>query len=321
MEYIEACVISLLNLEYPRKEIVFVDDASTDGTRGVLRKFGVKVVEMKAKGGPAKARNAGTLNSEGEVLAFVDGDCIVPPNWLHNITKHYTPSVGAVGGPNYTPRDQVSFGKWVGYLPGIYGSLCEEYLGGDLVHIRGCNSSYLARAFWDVGGFDEMYTGGGGEEEDLTFRMLNKGYRVVYDDNAYLWHWRRKGPLDFIKQHYNYGWWGGFLRLRNGHKYAFTLRLLRSISIYSMAMGLLLHSIPLVLLVLPFLVLMTVKSLRECIEGARVHDLPPQWIPLLFLLDLTRVSAYSTGFLVGLFSIAPSWKRKRKILSQGARNP
>ncbi|MEE9594332.1 MAG: glycosyltransferase [Candidatus Hydrothermarchaeales archaeon] len=318
-EYIEACVLSLINLDYPQKEIIVVDDASTDGTFELVRKLNVKLTGLKVQGGPAKARNVGALISEGEILAFVDGDCIVPSDWLKKIVKLYGQSVGAAGGPNYTPKDQVSFGRWVGYLPGVSGSLREDYCGGRVVHIRGCNSSYLAKAFWEVGGFDEAYTGGGGEEEDLTFRILNTGYRVVYSENAYLWHWRRKTLLDFLKQHYNYGRWGVFLRLRNGHIYSYAWRLLRSLSIYSIVIGLLLDNPLLISLPLPVLVSIIIKTLKESRKGVKLFGLSSRWISLLFFLDLSRNCAYYTGFLVGHISVIPLLRQKRKIIRDEAR--
>lgn len=75
--FIDHAVTSALEQDFPanEREIVVVDDGSTDGTREILRKFepAVRVIR-KENGGQASAFNAGIPECRGEIIAFLDGD-------------------------------------------------------------------------------------------------------------------------------------------------------------------------------------------------------------------------------------------------------
>lgn len=75
--FIEEAVVSVLEQDFPAEErdIVVVDDGSTDGTPEILRKFEPRVrIVRKENGGQASAFNAGIPECRGEVVAFLDGD-------------------------------------------------------------------------------------------------------------------------------------------------------------------------------------------------------------------------------------------------------
>src|SRR5258708_407864 len=76
-KYIEQALVSVLEQGFsaPELEIVVVDDGSTDGTPGIVGKFGPRAKHVRKKnGGPASACNAGFAGSRGELVALLDGD-------------------------------------------------------------------------------------------------------------------------------------------------------------------------------------------------------------------------------------------------------
>lgn len=75
--YIEECIQSILKNKYEPKELILINDGSTDGTQLVLNKFKnnlyVKVLEQKNSGVSA-CRNRGLQEAKGEFILFVDSD-------------------------------------------------------------------------------------------------------------------------------------------------------------------------------------------------------------------------------------------------------
>jgi len=105
---VEACIQSLLALDYEedQRELIFVDNASTDKTTEILRCYGNKIrVAVEAKRGPAAARNHGLRQARHEIVAMTDADCTVERNWLRQLLKPLSdPAVGLVGGAVLSKR-------------------------------------------------------------------------------------------------------------------------------------------------------------------------------------------------------------------------
>lgn len=88
--YLEECVASVYRQEYEPKEVILVDDGSTDGSARLCdrlaEEYGLKVIH-KENGGGASARNAGIREATGKYIVFLDSDdmWIGGPQVLENI--------------------------------------------------------------------------------------------------------------------------------------------------------------------------------------------------------------------------------------------
>jgi glycosyltransferase involved in cell wall biosynthesis len=84
-------------------EVVVIDNASEDFTKKVVISFGnqlkIKYIYEPIRGIPY-ARNAGVRNSSGDIIAFIDDDCIADKDWLKNLEIPFIkdPNIGVVGG-------------------------------------------------------------------------------------------------------------------------------------------------------------------------------------------------------------------------------
>lgn len=82
-KYIEACLQSILQQDYPNLEVIVVDDGSTDQTAARVSGFGSSVVYVRQNNsGSAVARNLGVKMARGEFIAFNDGDDLWAPHRL-----------------------------------------------------------------------------------------------------------------------------------------------------------------------------------------------------------------------------------------------
>ena len=77
-EYLQECMESVLTQDYPKLEIILVDDGSPDACPGMCDAYSssdsrIRVIHQK-NGGLGKARNAGMEVANGEYLFFLDSD-------------------------------------------------------------------------------------------------------------------------------------------------------------------------------------------------------------------------------------------------------
>ena len=100
--FIEQAIVSVLEQDFPaaEREIIVVDDGSTDRTPEIVKKFEPRVrLLRKENGGQASAFNKGIPECKGEIIAFLDGDDWWASNKLMQVAQAMTaePSVGIVG--------------------------------------------------------------------------------------------------------------------------------------------------------------------------------------------------------------------------------
>lgn len=84
---IERCLAAACAVDYPRREVVVVDDGSRDRSADIARRFPVRLEVLPEPGGAGRARNRGAELATGEWLFFTDSDCVVPPDILQRAAR------------------------------------------------------------------------------------------------------------------------------------------------------------------------------------------------------------------------------------------
>ena len=90
-KYLDRCINSLVSCYYPEKELIFVNDGSTDRTFEILETASVnhtciKIIH-KHNDGVSSARNAGLAVATGEYVMFPDPDDYVSPDYISSPTR------------------------------------------------------------------------------------------------------------------------------------------------------------------------------------------------------------------------------------------
>lgn len=194
-----ACLENLVNCRFPEDqyEIIVVDNNSTDTTPAIAAQFRVKYL-LETQRGQSSARNFGARNAQGEILGFVDADCLVDAEWPQQVIQSFrSDACAAIVGA----RQPVYF-NFAGRLQSLeYQYYWEKNLNQSrgLNKICGSNCAIRKSVFFQTGGFDPQLLVF--EDIELGFRLAAHGWKIGYNP-------------DLIVQHiYRDELWGRYLKM------------------------------------------------------------------------------------------------------------
>ncbi len=181
------CIERVLAQPYPHKEIIVVDSSSSNKSEAVVAQF-PDVINVRIRGqrnNRPQAKNKGMTYASGDIIAFIDDDSMVYPNWLETVLEiHRDDTIGAAGGRVVRApepyRDELSGPPRMTVTRS--GRVIWE--GAELVstervdvdHLISCNISFRRDALEQVGGFDPNYTLTSlREETDICIRVKKAG--------------------------------------------------------------------------------------------------------------------------------------------------
>ncbi|MDX1813470.1 MAG: glycosyltransferase family 2 protein, partial [Candidatus Bathyarchaeia archaeon] len=179
---------ALMNLDYPvgKKEVIVVNDASTDGTGEICIGYAashpeVKVVERARSTTKAGALNFGLRFACGEIVATFDGDSVPEPDVLLKAVAYFAdPGVGAVQGRICSINaGQNMLTRFVSHECSVQYEL---YLQGkdalDLFVGLAGTCQFIRKADLDaVGGWNENSLG---EDSELSVKLIEQGKVIRY---------------------------------------------------------------------------------------------------------------------------------------------
>jgi len=195
-KYIKKVLDGISNQDYDNFELVVVDNGSTDNTVELLKQNKVAYF-VKKDLNISGLRNFGAVNTTGEILVFLDGDCVPVSNWLSTIVKLYDLNTGGVlGGPVGIPKNN-TWVERVWYLTKPKGMSNVKYVGS-------ANFIISRLIFNEIGGFNEKIQTG--EDYELCRRVALKGYPIISNSKIKVIHYREvKTIVGRIKKEIWYG--------------------------------------------------------------------------------------------------------------------
>jgi glycosyltransferase involved in cell wall biosynthesis len=171
-------------------ELIVVDDGSSDGTRALLERRGVRSLRLDPARGLNPARNAGIDVAASDLVAFTDDDVRAPTGWLRALVEgaRRHPGAEALGGP-IRPRFEGRTPRGCGREDPPLTTLDLGPRDKPAQMVWGANLAVRRSAVERVGRFDETIHGGGDEQEWLE-RLQEAGGEVMYIAGAGLDHRR-----------------------------------------------------------------------------------------------------------------------------------
>jgi GT2 family glycosyltransferase len=187
-------------------EVIWIDDGSTDGTREWLANHAARQSRVefnKHNIGFAASNNIGARLATGEILAFLNNDLILTPNWFEPLSRslNIIKNIGFIGNIQLQPE--------TGRID--HAGVCYDLIGRPDHYLKGRRpvaargpgrfSTAVTAAccmirrdlFLSVGGFDERYRNGC-EDVDLCLRLGQKGYRHWVDYRSVVYHHVSSSP-------------------------------------------------------------------------------------------------------------------------------
>lgn len=197
LDFTKLCIESLhkytLHIQF---ELITVNDGSTDGTEEFFNSLpNQKKISLSQKCGMAKAFNEGLKLSEGGFTLFLSNDVVLTPNWLDNLLKcaQSDERIGMVvpvcGFASYFQQVDLRYNnqeeldqkakKYNQSDPGKW----EERLR--LINYTSLIRTDLLRK---LEGFDELYSPGIFDDDDICFRIRRAGYKLILARDTYVHH-------------------------------------------------------------------------------------------------------------------------------------
>lgn len=209
---IRDCLKSLLSQNYPdeRYEIIVVD-SSTDGTKEKVSEYEPVILVPSTHKEFSKKRNTGIREAKYELIAFIDADCIVPPDYLGRLTRVLIDGgVAAVACSVFPPPDAPRMGRYIACLGKPAGGAIgfDSYftrLGRGINVVGSGHTLFKKSVLLEVGGFSEdRRFDAGGEDKDVSQRIIDAGYVLEYEADAFIYH-KTRSFRDFLKWSYRHG--------------------------------------------------------------------------------------------------------------------
>ena len=205
---IGACIESLQSLNYPesKREIIVVDDASRDHTAAVVRSYNVKLIIQPRNMGQSAARNAGALASKGDIIAFIDSDCIADRNWLRELLPYFhDPRLALIGGFVEAFFRESSLDRYEKvHSPLNMGSRRVVGKGKRSVfYVPTCNMLIKKDVYSQAGGLDEQLRVG--EDVDFCWKLMSMDYRLMYVPKGRINHKQRNRFYQCFRRRFDYG--------------------------------------------------------------------------------------------------------------------
>lgn len=205
------CLEAVTQQRFDEPYEIIVIDSSSDATPEIIRQHfpQIQLIHLTQQIYPGTARNIGIDRSQGDIICFIDSDCIAAPDWLSKIAEAHKGDYAAVGGSiaNGNPESLIG---WAGYFAELreFFPFHPRQL---MLHVPSGNITYKRRVFEQYGNFQNLYPDGFAQkhpqQEDLIFNMnLSRNReRILFDPEIQVSHINPTSIKHFVLQLYKRG--------------------------------------------------------------------------------------------------------------------
>lgn len=204
--FLEKCLVALSEQSAPSDafEVIVVDDGSTDDTKSLQQQFAIRYVHQENQG-PAAARNTGFHHAKGDIVLYIDADCIATPHLVATVQDAFR-AKDVVGLKGFYRTQQKEIMARFAQLEYEYKYLkIARYTYIDFVDTYA--AAYRRDLLMREGGFDARFRVASGEDIDLSYRLSSRGYKMIACQDMVVFHHHPDTLKKYIKRKYKVGFW------------------------------------------------------------------------------------------------------------------
>jgi len=201
-DYLTDCLESLESQSWPNKEMILVDNGSTDGSTDIIRKWStdhsnVQTIYLNENTGFTKANNLAFEKARGEWIALFNNDAVAESHWLEKLVKrgNLDKRIGMLGSKILFHSSRVidkaghliywdGLNRGRGTMEEDNGQFDQEE---EIIWPDACAALYHRRLLSETGGFDESFFAYG-DDADLGMRARLLGWKGRYVPEAVVFH-------------------------------------------------------------------------------------------------------------------------------------
>lgn len=183
-DFLERCLASLAAGRRAPDEVIVVDNGSQALPEALCAAHGARLL-VEAEPGPGPARNRGVAAASGDILAFIDADCMADPGWLAAAEAAMAdPSATILGGDVRIALTDPARPTMTEAYESLYAYRMDRYIARE--GFTGTGNLVVRRAVLeDVGPFAGI---GVAEDTDWGHRATAKGYRIRFVPEMRVYH-------------------------------------------------------------------------------------------------------------------------------------
>jgi len=193
---------ALENSENRIKEVIVVDDGSSDGSVKLIRRNfpQVKLIKHTKNRGFSATVNTGIRTAEGELMVLLNSDVVPSPDFLVSILPHFAnPKVFAVS------LHEKDYAWAKGYFADGFiqiGMGKETEVAHESFYVSGGSGVFRRKIWMELGGMDEkLLSPFYWEDIDLCYRAAKKGFRLLWEPKAMVLH-QHESTISKLSQTY-----------------------------------------------------------------------------------------------------------------------
>ena len=216
---IERCLDAFMRMPDDGQEFLVVDNCpSSDDTKQIVARYGDRVRYVREeKQGLNNARNRAVKEAKHDIVAFNDDDAVPDPDWLRALIRDFRdPLVVCVTGLTMPLELETEAQEWFERISPFQRGFKRVIFDSEKIHPlsahrvgAGANMALRRSVFDLVGPFDPALDVGtptrSGGDTEMFARILESGYRIVYEPAALSWHRHRRDWEDLRNTIFGYG--------------------------------------------------------------------------------------------------------------------